>query len=339
MKPGSASTADAPVVRQLLLERHGVADLGGLQRLDAGDDEADLAGRQLVACDRIGREHAELLDAVDRIAGHHADPLALRQRTVDDPHQHHDADVVVEPRVDDHRAQRRVEDAARRRHAMHDGLEDLVDPFAGLGAAGNRVIGIDADHVLDLGTRARRIGLRKIHLVEDRNDLDTEVERGVAIGNRLRLDTLAGVDDEERTLAGRQRAADLVREVDVARRVDEVQVVGAAVTRLVFERRGLRLDRDAALSLDVHRVEHLLFHLAIAQSAATLDQSIGECRLAVVDVGNDREIADVIHAEGSRLLSASNALQRKHRCVRVIVSMQTAGLAMTRTIRASRRPA
>jgi len=31
------------------------------------------------------------------------------------------------------------------------GLDDLVDAHAGLGAAGDRVIGVDADHVFDLG--------------------------------------------------------------------------------------------------------------------------------------------------------------------------------------------
>ena len=75
--------------------------------------------------------------------------------------------------------------------------------------------------------RALRIGLRQVHLVQHRHDLDAEVERGVAVGDRLRLDALARVDDQQRAFAGRQRAAHLVREVDVARRVDQVQVVDA----------------------------------------------------------------------------------------------------------------
>jgi hypothetical protein len=84
----------------------------------------------------------------------------------------------------------------------------------------------------------------------------------------------------------------------VPRRVDEVEVEHPAVARGVFERRRLRLDGDAALALDVHRVEDLRFHLAIAQPAAALDDAIGERALAVVDVGNDREVSDAIHASG-----------------------------------------
>ena len=55
----------------------------------------------------------------------------------------------------------------------------------------------------------------------------------------------------------------------------------------------MRLDRDAALALEVHRVEHLRFHLARLQRAGDLEKAIGQRRLAVVDVRDDREIADV----------------------------------------------
>ena len=85
-----------------------------------------------------------------------------------------------------------------------------------------------------ISARARvGIGLRQVHLVEHRDDLDAEVERGVAVGDRLRLDALAGVDDQQRAFAGRQRPAHFVREVDVAGRIDQVELVDAAVARLV----------------------------------------------------------------------------------------------------------
>ncbi|MCY1552518.1 hypothetical protein D9M68_889180 [compost metagenome] len=59
---------------------------------------------------------------------------------------------------------------------------------------------------------------------------------------------------------------------------------------------GLRLDGDAALTLDFHRVEDLRRHFAVRQSAAALDQAIGQGRFAVIDVGNDGEVADMLHA-------------------------------------------
>jgi hypothetical protein len=78
----------------------------------------------------------------------------------------------------------------------------------------------------------------------------------------------------------------------VSGRVDQVELVGLAVARLVGQRGGLRLDRDAALALQVHGVQHLLAHLAVGEAAATLDEAVGQRRLAVIDVGDDRKIAD-----------------------------------------------
>ena len=51
-------------------------------------------------------------------------------------------------------------------------------------------------------------------------------------------------------------------------------------------------DGDAALALQVHRVEDLLHHFALRERAGDFEQAVGQRRLAVVDVRNDREIAD-----------------------------------------------
>jgi len=73
----------------------------------------------------------------------------------------------------------------------------------------------------------------------------------------------------------------------VARRVDEIQLVLAAIAGTVTERHALRLDGDAALAFDIHRVEDLRAHLALAEATAMLDEAVGERRFAVVDVGDD----------------------------------------------------
>jgi hypothetical protein len=56
------------------------------------------------------------------------------------------------------------------------------------------------------------------------------------------------------------------------------------------------LDRDAALALQVHGVEELLGHLAPGEGPRRLHQSVGEGGLAVIDMGDDGEVADVIHS-------------------------------------------
>ncbi len=232
------------------------------------------------------------------------DLLAALQAPVHDPHQRDDADVIVEPGVDDQRLQRRRGVAARRRDARDDGLEQLIDVLAGLGRDQDCVRGRDADDFLDLLDDPRRVGRGQVDLVDDREHFQALIERGVAVGDALRLDALRRVDDEQRALAGRERARHLVGEIHVPRRVDEVQLVVGAVAGTVLERHALRLDRDAALALQVHRVQDLLLHLALLEAAAQLDQAVGERGLAMVDVRDDREIANGRHS-GRRLLPAT----------------------------------
>ena len=225
------------------------------------------------------------------------DALVLLQHAVDNAHQHDDAEIKVVPGIDQQRLQRRGAVALGRRQPGDDRLQHLRHVLAGLGRDHDGVGRVEPDHVLDLLADLLGLGRRQVDLVEDRHDLVIVVERLIDVGQRLRLDALGGVDHQERALAGGERAVHLVGEVDVAGRVDQVEDVVFAVARLVIEPHGLRLDGDAALALDVHGIEHLLLHLALLQPAGELDQPVGEGRLAVVDMGDDGEIADV--ADGS----------------------------------------
>ena len=76
--------------------------------------------------------------------------------------------------------------------------------------------------------------------------------------------------------------------------VDQVQNIHLTVLRLVFNAHGIGLDRDAPLPLDIHRVEHLLFHFARRNGVRRLDQTVGQGRFPVVDMGNDGEVADMV---------------------------------------------
>jgi hypothetical protein len=75
--------------------------------------------------------------------------------------------------------------------------------------------------------------------------------------------------------------------------IDQVELV-----TLPRDAYGLCLDRDAALALEFHRVEQLLAHLAPRHGLRQLEHAVGERRLAVVDVRDDREVADaaLVHA-------------------------------------------
>src|SRR5882724_2253660 len=148
--------------------------------------------------------------------------------------------------------------------------------------------------------------LNKIDLpaAEVERDLVVGIDGLVDVGQGLRLHALGGIDHQQRALAGGQAARHLVGEVDVARRIHEVELVELAVLGGVGEADGLRLDGDAALALDIHGIQHLLAHLARGEAAAGLDQAIGQGRLAMIDMGDDGEVADVGEVGHSGELSA-----------------------------------
>ena len=69
---------------------------------------------------------------------------------------------------------------------------------------------------------------RQIDLVDDRDDLEVVLDREIGVGQRLRFDALRRVDEQQRAFARGQRSRDLVTEIDVAGRVDQVEDVGLA---------------------------------------------------------------------------------------------------------------
>ncbi|MPN08328.1 hypothetical protein SDC9_155610 [bioreactor metagenome] len=76
---------------------NGVADLGRLQLLDAGNDEAHLAGTQFAALHRFRREDTDLFAKLLRLGGHEIQLVLRTHHAIDNPYQHDDADVVIEP--------------------------------------------------------------------------------------------------------------------------------------------------------------------------------------------------------------------------------------------------
>ena len=177
-----------------------------------------------------------------------------------------------------------------------------MDAGAFFRAREDGVARVEPDDVLDLASRLVRLRAGQVDLVDDRDDLEVVLDRQVGVGERLRLDALRRVDEQQRALARGERPRHLVGEVDVPRRVDQVEDVHLPVVGLVGQPDRVRLDRDPALALEVHAVEDLRLHLARLERPRHLEKTVGQRRLAVVDVGDDGEVADEarIHVGGNR---------------------------------------
>jgi hypothetical protein len=271
---------------------HRVADLGVADVLDVADHEPDFAHAQLVDRHRLGRERPHLLDVELLPLGHEADAHPGPDRPVDHPDKDDDAPVRVEPRIEQQGLERGAGVTRRRRQPVHDGLERLVNAGSRLGTRKDRAVGVEPDDVLDLPLALVGLRARQVDLVDHRHDFEVVVDRQVGVGEGLGLHALRRIHQQQRPLARRQRPCHLVREVDVPGGVDQVQDVVVSIVGPVAKPDGVGLDRDPALALEIHRVEHLRLHLAGLEGPGDFEEAVGERRLAVVDVRDDREIAD-----------------------------------------------
>ena len=229
MKPGSAGDGCRAV-------GDGVAHLHFLGALDVGRHVAGLADFEPLAHVGLGIEAADFLD-LHVLAGMEQLDLHPRlQLAVEDAHVGHHAFVSIEIGIEPERLQRRRAGRLRRRNPVHDRFENLVDADALLGAGQNGRVAGDGENVLQLPFRLRDVRVRQVDLVDDGDDGEVHLHRQVHVGDGLGLDALRGIHDEQRPFAGAQAARHLVGEIHVAGRIDQVQLVGLPVLRLVEHR-------------------------------------------------------------------------------------------------------
>ena len=135
-----------------------------------------------------------------------------------------------------------------------------------------------------------RAGVFAVDLVDDDDRLGADFERLAQHELGLRLRAVEGIDDEQHAVDHLQDALHLAAEIGVAGSVDDVDVV-----ILVLERGVLGLDRDALFALEVHRVHDALDDGLVGAEGARLAQELVDERgLAVVNVGNDGDVANLL---------------------------------------------
>ncbi len=256
--------------------------------LDACDEVTHFARPEFGDGSRSRHACTDLDHFVRRLRLHEQQLAACRQPSVHHAHARDHAAIRVVLRVEDECLQRCVRVTLRRGDAFDDGVQQLGHADSRLGRDAQDVFCRNAEHLFDLHRVTIGISGWQVDLVQHGDDLEVVLECEITVGERLGLDPLRGIHDEHDTLTRGERSADLVTEVDVARGVDEMQPVVPPRHAHV-----LRLDRDPALALEVHRVEVLGAHVAGLDCTGDLEDAIGQRRLAVVDVGDDREIADV----------------------------------------------
>jgi hypothetical protein len=80
----------------------------------------------------------------------------------------------------------------------------------------------------------------------------------------------------------------------VAGGIDQVDLVFLIVLRRVIHAHCGGFDRDAFFALEVHVVEHLRGHITVGDGACQLQQAVCERGFAVVYMGDNAEVADMV---------------------------------------------
>src|SRR5712691_2622850 len=140
----------------------------------------------------------------------------------------------------------------------------------------------------DLVEGPLEVGADAVHLVDEADTRDAVLVGLPPDGLRLRLNTCDRVEHGDGAVENAQRALDFGREVDVARRVDDVDAV---VTPEAGG--GGRRDRDAALLLLLHPVHDggafVDFTNLVRDPGVEQDPLCGR-RLPGIDVGHDADV-------------------------------------------------
>ena len=222
------------------------------------------------------------------------------------------------------RLQRHVVVVGRRRHRLHDGLEQGLEVVAVRHRAVVRAVerraaraggGVD-DGEVERDVRVQPGAVDEVHeqlvrllddlgdprvrpvdLVDHEDDRQVRLQRLAQHETGLRQRALGGVDEQRDAVHHRQPALDLAAEVGVAGGVDDVERHTALGRVLPRPPHGgvLGEDRDALLALEVVGVHRPLVDVGVlAERAGLPEHGVDEGGLAVVDVGDDGDVAQVV---------------------------------------------
>ena len=276
-----------------------IAHLDVGRGLDTRTYISHVARTQLLARLQLELQYADLVGLVVAARIEELDMLALAQRAVEDAVVGYDATERVEHRVEDQGLQGGVVVSLRSRYARHNGLEQLLDALSRLTRGEQYILLAAAYEVYDLILHLVDHGRLDIYLVQHGDDLQIVPYGQIEVRYGLRLNTLRGVHHEQRPLARSDGTRHLIREIDVSRRVDQVQDVHLAVAGTVLHLYGVALDGDALLALEVHVVQHLILHFALVERIGLFEQAVGQSRFTVIDMSYDTKVAYVFHSKSA----------------------------------------
>src|SRR5579875_324630 len=216
--------------------------------------------------------------------------------------------------------------ALRGRNVIQDGLKERLEIFrwsiercAGDASAGIRVkdgkvkllfggVKIN-EEIVDLIEHFLRSCVRAVNLIDYDDRWKLGFERLAQDVAGLRQRPLAGVNQEQHTVHQPHRAINFTSEIAVARRIHDVDLDPAIKNGGVLGK-----NRDPALALQLIGIQHALDDCLIGlEDAALPEHPVNQCRLAVIDVRNDGDVANgIVHKSLSESLKSQSGCAMTH---------------------------
>ncbi len=117
----------------------------------------------------------------------------------------------------------------------------------------------------------------------------------VQIRKGLGLYALARIHQKQRPFTGCKCPGDFIRKIYVPGSVYKIQGIGLFVFSFIWQADGLTFYGNSTLSFYVHVVENLIFKIPIKDNMGHLNQTVGKCRFAMIDMGYNAEISNIFH--------------------------------------------
>ena len=151
----------------------------------------------------------------------------------------------------------------------------------------------ELEHQVEHFVRAR---VFPVDLVDDDDRLQMQIQGFLQDEFGPRERPFCGIDQEQDAVNPRQCSLNLAAEVGVSRRVDDVDLYAVVVDRGV-----LGENRNTALFLEIVRVHDAGDQLLVLPECPRLpEHMVHQRRLAVINVRDDRDIADVFSLHSVR---------------------------------------
>ncbi len=149
-----------------------------------------------------------------------------------------------------------------------------------------------------------RSGILPVDLIDDNDRLEIQLERFFQDKLCPGKGSFSSINEKQYAVDHLESSFYFTGEVGVPGRVDDVDFEGLTACRVLIEHCGiLREDGDAALALELVRV-HDAFDdfLVLAEGASLAKHIIHQRRLAVIDVSDDGDVADVVSSFHRKIL-------------------------------------